>query len=79
VAIDQALLMQNVRQLSGMNGEATPDMPLFSSGALDSLAMLNLITLIEERAGFEIRADEVTLENFDTVNRILSFAESRGA
>jgi acyl carrier protein len=79
VAIDEAVLMQNVRQLSGMNGEATPDTPLFSTGALDSLAMLSLITLIEERAGFEIRADEVTLENFDTVNRILHFAEGRSA
>jgi acyl carrier protein len=79
VAIDEALLMQNVRQLSGMNGEATADTPLFSTGALDSLGMLSLITLIEERTGLEIRPHEVTLENFDTVSRMLSFAESRAA
>lgn len=78
MALTEALLIDNVRQLSGLNGEATAETPLFSSGTLDSIAMLNLITLIEMEAGIEIRADEVTLDNFDTVSRILRFAEERG-
>lgn len=79
MALSEALLMQNVRQLSGLDGDATTDTPLFSTGTLDSLAMLTLIAFIEERSGMEIRADEVTLENFDTVNRILRFAQGRTA
>lgn len=77
MALTQALLIDNVRALSALNGEATADTPLFSSGALDSVAMLNLITLVEEQSGIEIRADEVTLDNFDTVTRILRFTEAR--
>lgn len=78
MALTEALLIQNVA--SHLNdGEATVDTPLFSSGALDSIAMLNLITLVEEQAGIEIRADEVTLENFDTVERILQFTRARAA
>ena len=77
MALTEQVLMQNVRALSDLNGEATAETPLFSSGALDSVAMLNLITLVEEQSGIEIRADEVTLENFDTVTRILRFAGER--
>lgn len=75
--IDHARLLSDVRELSGLNGEATIDTPLFSSGALDSVAMLSLIALVEESAGIEIHAEDVTLDNFDSVERIVRFAESR--
>lgn len=77
MALTEPILMQSVRSLSGLNGDATAETPLFSSGALDSVAMLSLIMLVEEQSGMEIRADEVTLDNFDTVARILRFAEER--
>ncbi|HWL59173.1 MAG TPA: phosphopantetheine-binding protein [Paracoccus sp. (in: a-proteobacteria)] len=44
---------------------------LFSSGLLDSVSMVGLITFIEERTGSVISPSDVTLENFDTVDRIL--------
>ncbi len=75
--LDHATLLENVRELSGLNAEATLDTPLFSSGALDSVAMLSLIALVEEAAGIEIRAEDVTLDNFDSVGRIVRFAEAR--
>lgn len=75
--LDHATLLENVRELSGLNGEAALDTPLFSSGALDSVAMLSLIALVEEKAGIEIRAEDVTLDNFDSVERIVRFAEGR--
>jgi len=75
--LDHARPLDNVRELSGLNGEATIDTPLFSSGALDSVAMLSLIALVEESAGIEIHAEDVTLDNFDSVERIVRFAESR--
>jgi acyl carrier protein len=76
MALSEALL-ESIRENSELNGQATADTPLFSSGALDSIAMLNLITLVEQQSGIEIRADEVTLENFDTVNRIMRFMQER--
>lgn len=51
--------------------------PLFSTGALDSVAMLDLIAFVEEAAGIEIKAGDVTLENFDTLARIIYFTQGR--
>lgn len=51
---------------------------LFSSGVLDSVAMLNLISFLEEIANIEVRASDVTLENFDTAQRIEAYVETRG-
>lgn len=79
MAITEDLLVRNIRDFANLSDEPTLDTLLFSSGALDSVAMLNLITFVEDRTGIEIRADEVTLENFDTIERILRFAEERGA
>lgn len=79
MAITEELLVRNIRDFANLDDEPTLETALFSSGALDSVAMLNLITFVEDRTGIEIRADEVTLENFDTIERILRFAEERAA
>lgn len=50
------------------------DRRLFSSGALDSVAMFNLIAFLEETAGIEVRPEAVTLDNFDTAEAILRFS-----
>jgi D-alanine--poly(phosphoribitol) ligase subunit 2 len=78
MALTEAILIQTISGFSGIGMDAHGETPLFSSGALDSVAMLNLLAFIEEHAGIEIRADEVTLENFDTPARILRFARERG-
>jgi acyl carrier protein len=79
MALTEAIIIQNIRHFSDMQIDADADTPLFSSGALDSVAMLNLITFVEAQTGIEIRADEVTLENFDTAARISRFAMERAA
>ena len=78
MALTEAILIQTITGFSDLGPDPNGETPLFSSGALDSVAMLNLLAFVEEQAGFEIRADEVTLENFDTPARILRFAEARG-
>lgn len=50
---------------------------LFSTGLLDSVAMLNVITHVEERARIEVRPGDVTLDNFDTVARIVAYVDSQ--
>jgi D-alanine--poly(phosphoribitol) ligase subunit 2 len=77
--LDQTALLENVRRISGLNGETSADTLLFSSGALDSLAMLSLIGLVEQMAGIQINAEDVTLDNFDSVARIARFANARAA
>ncbi len=53
--------------------EIASDTPLFSSAALDSVSQLDLIMLIEAQAGITIQQADVTLDNMDTVDRILAF------
>jgi acyl carrier protein len=49
---------------------------LFSSGMLDSVAMMNLIAFLEEKCGVDVRPSDVTLDNFDTLSRIVTYAAS---
>lgn len=48
---------------------------LFSSRIVDSFALVTIIMELEKRAGIKIAADDVTLENFDSINQILAFVE----
>jgi acyl carrier protein len=50
------------------------DSPLFTSGLLDSVLMLGLITFIEEATGAEVPPGDVTLDHFDTPARIVQYA-----
>ena len=53
------------------------DTPLFSTGALDSVNQLNLILFIESEARFTVNRTDVTLENFDSVHRIMNFVSAQ--
>lgn len=50
---------------------------LFSTGELDSMAMMQLIGYVESAAGIQIRPEDVSLENFDTIESILQFASAQ--
>lgn len=49
------------------------DVPLFSSGILDSFDMMGLVSYVETICSLKVRAKEVTLENFDSLQNILLF------
>ena len=51
--------------------------PLFSSGIVDSFTPITLMTFLESQCGFRIGPMEVTLDNFDSIERILRFAERK--
>ncbi len=61
------------RQLEGV----TSDTALFSDGTIDSVGMIDLITFIENCDDFEVGQADVTLENFDTVGRILAYVATK--
>lgn len=48
---------------------------LFESGLLTSLNALDLICFIEETYGIDISDDDIGMENFGTINRIVDFVE----
>jgi acyl carrier protein len=53
--------------------EIREDTPLFSSNLLDSFSMVDLVRIVEEMTGSRIRPTDLTLENFDSISRILVF------
>ena len=54
--------------------------PLFGSmPELDSLAVVELLTALEERFGFYIEDDEFTGEVFDTIGSVADFVERKRA
>lgn len=52
------------------------DSNLYSSGLLGSLAHLKLVAFIERTFEISIPMNEVSLENFDTIDQISEFIES---
>ena len=55
--------------------ELSTDALLFSECRLDSLILLDLISFVEDRCGRRVAWQQVTLENFDSIARILAFVE----
>lgn len=54
--------------------DVTPDAALFEEGlGLDSIAIVELITLIEDRFGFEFDEDHLNLEAFHDVQTLAQF------
>jgi acyl carrier protein len=55
------------------------DTPLRTSGILDSMATLRLVGFVEERFGIEVQAHEASVDNFDRIETIASFIQSKAA
>ena len=53
------------------------DMPLRSSGVLDSLSTLTLVTFVEEAFGIELAAHETGQDTFDTIDQITAVVSSK--
>ncbi len=57
--------------------EISDDTLLFSDGFIDSFTMTSLIAFIEEETGITIEQSAVTLENFDTIARIMAYVDGQ--
>lgn len=64
--------------LPGEDPEAlTPAMPLRSSGILDSLATLDLVSFLEERFGIELEAHDIDPSRLETLDDITKLVQSK--
>jgi acyl carrier protein len=54
-------------------GDLTPETPLFSSGIIDSFALVSLMTFVESEGGIRIAPSDVNLGNFDSISRIQDY------
>lgn len=60
-------------------GTLAEDTPLFSSNLLDSFSMVDLIMFIEKESGVRLEPTDVSLDNLDSIGRILKFVDGRRA
>lgn len=65
--------INELRHVDALNAETV----LFSDGAIDSVGLIALINFIEQASGIEVGPADVTLENFDTISRILTYVTSQ--
>ncbi|SNT74724.1 acyl carrier protein [Paracoccus seriniphilus] len=70
-------LIRFIRDELNVEEEIAADTELFSTAILDSVAMMNIIAFVEEKAEIEVRPADVTLENFDTVQAIVDYAREQ--
>ena len=50
---------------------------IFEAGLLDSMGLLFLIEFIKEEFGVETIDNELLIENFESINKIAAFIESK--
>lgn len=53
--------------------ELANDVPLFTSGRLGSLDMIDLSAFLETEFGLEVADSDVSIEHFDTVDMIADY------
>jgi acyl carrier protein len=60
----------------GVEGDKIePETLLFSSGLIDTFSLVVLMTFIENAGEVSIAPSDVTLDNFDSVERMLAYVE----
>lgn len=55
------------------NANLNEDDDLLNTGILDSLGILQLVAFIEERFGIQVREEDVTYENFMSINALANY------
>ena len=55
-----------------------PAEDLLASGLLDSLGVMSLVHHVEETTGLDVPPEDVVIENFQSIDAICAYLESRG-
>lgn len=55
----------------------TAETRLMESGILDSLNIFKLILFMEEQFSFKIQAEEIVIENFETLNTLKTLVQRK--
>mgnify|MGYP005847351361 CR=1 FL=1 len=73
----EKILAYIVENLLNEEIEITADTPLYTSGLITSMGHLKLVNFLERTFDVSIPMNELSMENFDTVNRITQFIKER--
>ncbi|WP_194713704.1 acyl carrier protein [Noviherbaspirillum soli] len=71
-------LVSDTLGLGERGANLTADSPLLGAiPELDSMAVINLITALEEQYGFSIADDEISAEVFETLRSLAAFVDRK--
>ncbi len=63
--------------IDDLDTELSVDMSLFQDRLLDSLNLVSLLNFLEKTFGIKINTSEVTLENVDSVQKMIDFVQKK--
>lgn len=69
-------LIHLIKSSFELDSEISPDTPLLSSGLIDSLRVMLLLTLLEREYGKAIGIRDVGTDNFDTPRQMKKFLDT---
>lgn len=71
-------LLGDVLQLGARTGELEADTALLGNlPELDSMAVVSVITTLEQRFGIVVEDDDISADTFETVGRLTDFVNSK--
>lgn len=69
-------IMEYVRSIAEKKGEViSGDTDLFGNGILDSMEIILLLNYLKEEFSISFSPEDLDFENYQTVNKIVSWAE----
>lgn len=73
-----AAVLDQVLSLKGRSDAFTPDTPLLGSlPELDSMAVVGILTTLEEHFGFTVEDDEISADTFATLGTLSAFVAQK--
>lgn len=78
MTMTRQILVKYLESQFGLNaGEIDDGTQLFSSGLLDSFSVADLLMFLEEQDSFTIEPTEITLDNLDSIEKIIAFVKRK--
>lgn len=78
VSNDVIVIVDSVLNLKGRSEKFTSETPLLGHvPELDSMAVVSLLTALEDRFGFTIEDDEIDGSTFATVGSLIAFVDAK--
>jgi acyl carrier protein len=72
-----ARILKVLRQVTGKDINPGPDDPLFTSGMLDSFALTDFVSGLEEEFGVTIPDSDLSARRFDTISKVETYLDGK--
>ena len=78
--IDRDSLLALIAELAFVDqSEIQGDSPLFSSGLIDSVSLLEIVVYLEKTYSVKVHGGEISLENFNSLDSMVRFISNKCA